>query len=85
MNYISPVNIFYSDLKNRIEDEIVKCIQSLNIAVNKEELVKALEYDRGQYEKGYADGYADGVKNARDICADIYMEKAKADMRGESE
>ena len=28
--------------------------------VDKAELLRALSYDRDQYEKGYADGYEDG-------------------------
>lgn len=39
-----------------IEDGVMKAIQRFDINVDKEELLKALQYDRGQYEKGYQDG-----------------------------
>ena len=36
------------------------------------ELIKALQYDRGQYEKGFADGRAVGAKDA--------LEKLRAEL-----
>ena len=39
-----------------IEDGVMKAIQRFDINVDKEELIKALKYDRDQYEKGYQDG-----------------------------
>ena len=42
-----------------IEDGVMKAIQRFDINVDKEELLKALQYDRGQYEKGYQDGVTD--------------------------
>jgi hypothetical protein len=41
------------------EDMVFKAIQKCNIEVNKEELIKALKYDRNQYNKGYEDGIKD--------------------------
>lgn len=38
------------------ENGIIKAVQRVGIDVDKEELLKALQYDRGQYEKGYQDG-----------------------------
>ena len=43
-----------------IEDGVMKAIQRFDINVDKEELLKALQYDRGQYEKGYQDGLNEG-------------------------
>ena len=34
-----------------------KVVQERGIDVDKDELIKALQYDRGQYEKGYINGY----------------------------
>ena len=45
-------------------DEVVK----LGVVVDKEELLKALEYDRDQYEKGYDEGHADGFEAAIYAC-----------------
>lgn len=63
MGYKSPVEMFsqISDIveyMHRQQDEyICRAIMQLGINVDKEELIKALAYDRGQYEKGYHDGY----------------------------
>lgn len=58
--YESPITKITKDLCqsiiNREEESIMKVVYDLEINVNKEELVKALKYDRNQYEKGYADG-----------------------------
>ena len=35
---------------------MIQLRQEIGYAVNKEELIKALQYDRQQYEKGYQDG-----------------------------
>ena len=44
---------------------IMQSIEKVGVNVNKEELIKALAYDREQYVKGYADGmkeFAERVK-----------------------
>ena len=46
------------------DEQTLQAIQKVGIKVDKDELVKALAYDRGQYEKGYADGimaFAEGL------------------------
>ena len=43
-------------MQTHIEDNVFKAIQDYGVFVDKEELIKALQYDRGQYEKGFADG-----------------------------
>jgi hypothetical protein len=43
-------------MRTQFEDNVFKAIQDYGIVVDKEELIKALQYDRGQYEKGFADG-----------------------------
>lgn len=40
-----------------IENEVLNVIQTAGIRVDRRELFRALDYDRAQYEKGYADGY----------------------------
>lgn len=59
--YESPVNIIYGEMQTQIEGDIFKAIQNVGIDVNKEELLKALQYDREQYSKGYSDGYKKGI------------------------
>lgn len=55
--YKSIAEIIFKDIEGRFEDDIFKVVQKYDINVNKEELIKALEYDREQYDAGYKDGY----------------------------
>ena len=45
-----------------MEENIFKAIQNVDINVDREELIKALKYDRDQYNKGYEDAKAE-IKN----------------------
>lgn len=60
--YKSPIEIIYDDIKHSFEEGIYKAIQKVDIKVNRDELLKALAYDRQQYEKGYADALAERKK-----------------------
>lgn len=57
--YKSPIEIelndFVSDYVEKVDEYIVKCVQKVVVNVDKDELIKALGYDRGQYEKGWND------------------------------
>lgn len=57
--YESPIDIIYSEMQTKLEGEVFKAVQNVGINVNKDELIKALSYDRQQYEKGYADAKAE--------------------------
>ena len=52
--YQSPIELILGDLQTKIENDATKVVQSYGFNVDKEELEKALKYDRNQYEKGYA-------------------------------
>lgn len=56
--YESPIAIITTEMESSIDDEVLRVTQKIGIDVNKDELLKALKYDRGQYEKDYADGKA---------------------------
>ncbi len=56
--YKSPIEIIYGQAKRQMENDIFRAVQSYEINVDKAELIRALQYDRDQYEKGYADGKA---------------------------
>ena len=60
-NYESPISINYimREQEKQIEKDVLKVIASYNINVDADELVKALQYDRNQYEKGYKAGFHD--------------------------
>ena len=56
MSYESPISVILDEVSSRIkeaeEDQILRVVQSVGVKVDKEELIKALEYDRDQYERG---------------------------------
>ena len=54
--YESPVNIITKDIQSKFENGVMTYMQDIGIYVDKGELVKALAYDRDQYEKGYREG-----------------------------
>lgn len=63
MLYKSPIQIVQeqissieSQLENQLENETLKAIHKYGIYVDKDELIKALKYDRQQYDKGFEDG-----------------------------
>lgn len=57
--YKSPIETIWSDIEHdyveRFDQMVLNAVQSVGIRVNKEELVKALAYDRDQYRKGWED------------------------------
>lgn len=56
----SPIQIVTDDIVKDIarkEDELLmESVHRVGFNIDKDELVKALNYDRDQYERGYADG-----------------------------
>lgn len=75
-NYAEPI---YEQIRDAFDNEVFKAVQAVNIEVDKDELIKALRYDRGQYDKGYWDGraYKPPVTNADRIRAMTDEELAK--------
>ena len=62
MMYESPITLlrtqtdnFVKEINEKTDEVIFKAVVNVLPQVNKEELIKALEYDRGQYIKGYKD------------------------------
>jgi hypothetical protein len=63
--YESPITIterFVNKVREQTENDIMNNVliasAEYGIYVNKDELIKALQYDRKQYDKGFADGIA---------------------------
>ena len=49
--------------------------RGIDVAVDKEELIKALQYDRGQYEEGFRMGYSAGYdRKASEVAREIFEE-----------
>lgn len=67
--YKSPIEILYADVQNQftkqMEEDVYKLVVNYFPNVDKDELIRALQYDRQQYEQGYADGKRDAVIHAR--------------------
>lgn len=57
--YKSPIDLIYDHLVTEQENEVFKAVVRCGIDVDKDELIKALAYDRRQYDFGYADGKMD--------------------------
>lgn len=59
--YENPINLIVDDIQNRIIEErenqiMCEIQQQMHVDINKDELIRALQYDRHQYEQGYYDG-----------------------------
>lgn len=57
MSWESPINVIIGEAEAKVEGDVFKVIQHYGIDVDKGELLKALSYDRGQYDRGWSDGY----------------------------
>ena len=71
LGYESPIKVAIGQMRIEQENGIVKAIQEQGITVDKDELIKALQYDRGQYDKGYINGYN---RKASDVAEKIFAE-----------
>lgn len=61
IGYESPITLIVGEMETKMENDTMQIIQRYGIDVDKEELLKALKYDRDQYDKGYRNGHIDGV------------------------
>ena len=56
--YESPIEMMSKRLEMHLDGEVMRAVHTVGIDVDKEELIRALKYDRDQYEKGFRDGVA---------------------------
>lgn len=54
--YEDIITIVKKQMEAVVENEVLKAVHGVGVNVDKEELIKALQYDRDQYNKGYKDG-----------------------------
>ena len=63
--YKSPIELLVDNIQHQIEEQqdekIYKAVLHYIPNVDKAELIRALQYDRNQYEEGYMDGKADAM------------------------
>lgn len=64
--YNPPVELLLSEIKTQVaekcEEAVYEAVVHYGVSVDREELRKALAYDRQQYEKGYQDAMAELVR-----------------------
>lgn len=84
--YESPITLMIKEMAGRaakhLDEETFKAVRVVLPAVDQEELIRALRYDRGQYQKGYADGMADAEAALVHCKNCIYGEEAKENDKG---
>lgn len=77
--YKSPIEKIYGELQTQMvqEDEkmVIKAIEKVGVNVDKGELIKALQYDRNQYTKGYEDGKNEVLDKIRSEIAELQTYK----------
>ena len=65
--YKSPIDLLVADIQHQLvkqqEEDIYQAVVKCGVHVDKQELIRALQYDRRQYDKGYADGKRDAMEN----------------------
>ena len=59
MAYKAPIRIFEKQITTQFENDVYKAVLKVGIEVDKDELFKALNYDRHQYMRGFLDGRKD--------------------------
>ena len=72
--YESPINIIISELCTKLESDCVKSVQRYGFDVDKEELAKALNYDRKQYVKGHTNGYNKAIDDLLEDANEMAIE-----------
>ena len=81
--YESPIKVVQGELETQLEGEILKAVHRVGVAVDRDELIRALRYDREQYQKGFDDAKRDAVVVTRcndcehydmGVCLKIYSD-----------
>lgn len=59
--YESPIKLYEiaEEMNKNLDECIINAIAKYGITIDKDQLIKALTYDRDQYQKGYADAKAE--------------------------
>ena len=56
MSYESPIKLIEDKVKIELDNMVVRAVQNYGLTIDRDALIKALNYDREQYEKGFEDG-----------------------------
>jgi hypothetical protein len=71
--YKAPIELISSPPKFDIDGEIYKAVVQCGISIDKDELIRALQYDRGQYNKGYADAKTEVAREIFEEIDPVFM------------
>ena len=76
--YKSPIELNFTEdvvreLNNQIEKDTFEIIQKFGIVVDREELIKALRYDRDSYTKGYNDALKHVSKRVSELIEECML------------
>ena len=82
--YESPINKVIGDIVSKMvideEDRVMYQVnQAMGYEIDKNELVKALQYDRNQYEKGCRDALDTIAKEIRHFMLDVNPSSSESD------
>ena len=59
MMYKSPIELKIDDIvydvEQKVDEYVLKCTQQVGVCVDMDALIKALEYERNQYDRGWTD------------------------------
>lgn len=54
--YEPPIKVIIAKVNEQLDGEVLKVVQRVGIDVDRDELIKALRYDRDQYYRGFING-----------------------------
>ncbi len=78
-NYIPPVTIYTQQIVDSVEDDIYKTVIGYGVDVDRNELIRALTYDREQYKQGYHAGVVRTVNLLRAMIQKFEMSRTMKD------
>ena len=79
IEYEYPDTSFIRAVNKQIDEKTIEAVVNVGITVDKDRLIKALAYDREQYDKGYDDGFNDGRKALAAELVDLFKENGDWD------
>ena len=78
--YKSPIEIITGQIKTNYDNAIYSAVQNVGINVDREGLLKALAYDREQYEEGFREGEKHTLRQIRNLLPEWLYEAIKENL-----
>lgn len=79
MDWQSPIHMIQEEISQKVanvlDSQVDQTTMRVGIEVDKDELVKALEYERNQYQKGYVDGFFNAEKEITNVCIKSFIDE----------